>query len=253
LGKKGNFKADDLVDIIFQHPKAAHRLTEKLLKWFYSDTPSVEMVEEYALHFKKNNFEIKPFLLKLIEDQRFIKSQGSKIKDPLTFFLQILNAFDIDLPQTRVVLNYIKEQDMHLLNPPNVKGWDGGQAWLSSQKLLQRVSMVTPLSSGKSFDVFKFKRKQENAMEEMNMQEASFLKYNPAKSKPVFQWNKNLNNNKDIIKDLCDKWIFNVSADMQQDMEQVLKYDFNPKDENAQFAVTRLAEYIFKSPEFQIY
>jgi hypothetical protein len=40
---------------------------------------------------------------------------------------------------------------------------------------------------------------------------------------------------------------------MQKDMEQVLKYDFNPKDENAQFAVTRLAEYIFKSPEFQIY
>jgi hypothetical protein len=36
-------------------------------------------------------------------------------------------------------------------------------------------------------------------------------------------------------------------------MEQVLKYDFNPSEMNAQQAVTRLVEYIMKSPEYQLF
>jgi hypothetical protein len=62
-----------------------------------------------------------------------------------------------------------------------------------------------------------------------------------------------LTNNKDIIKDLTERLVFTVSKDLQAECEQVLKYDFDAKAANAQKSVTRLAEHIMKSPEFQIY
>ena len=61
-----------------------------------------------------------------------------------------------------------------------------------------------------------------------------------------------IKNNKEIIKSVAERLVFNISTDMQHDMEQIIKYDFNPTQPNAQQAVTRLAEYILKSPEYQI-
>jgi uncharacterized protein (DUF1800 family) len=253
LGKKGNWKADDLVRLIFEHPRAGRRLMEKFLKFFMTDTPSVSLIEDYTSAFRKADFEMKPMLEKLVNDDRFLKSQGDKIKDPVSFLLTTLHEFQVETPPARQLVQYFREQDMMLFNPPNVKGWDGGTAWLSSQKLLQRCGVVATIANGKTLDNFKFKPKQMNVAEEMNMSEDK-LYGKPMKEQklPVFKWDKSLTTNKLIIKDLSDRLVFTVSKDMQTDMEQVLKYDFNPSEMNAQQAVTRLAEYIMKSPEYQL-
>ncbi len=263
LGKKGNWKADDLVKLIFDHPKAAHRISEKLLKFFVSDThlsigvrtPSdSKMVEEYADFLKKGDFEIKPFLEKLVKDERFLRSQGMKIKDPLSFMLQLCQEFQLNLPNAKRLIPYFQAQGMIILNPPNVKGWDGGKTWLSSQKLLQRVGIVSLLSSGKNFEAFKIKgeKRQEDALERMQADAEEVFGKKQNNLLPVFNWDKTLKTNKEIIKSIADRLVFTVSTDMQQDMEQIIKYDFNPTQPNAQQAITRLAEYIMKSPEYQI-
>ncbi len=253
LGKKGNWKADDLVRLIFEHPRAGRRLMEKFLKYFMTDTPSVQIIEEYTLAFRKADFEMKPMLGKLVKDERFLKSAGDKIKDPLSFLLTTLHEFQLDTPPARQLVQYFKEQDMILFNPPNVKGWDGGTAWLSSQKLLQRCGVVATIAGGKSLDNFRFRPKQMEMADDMEMSEgAMFGKPRNEQKLPALKWDKSLTTNKLIISDLSERLVFNVSKDMQTDMEQVLKYDFNPSEMNAQQAVTRLAEYIMKSPEFQL-
>ncbi len=262
LGKKGNWKADDIVDIIFQQPKAAHRLSEKLLKYFMMDMPinptekQKALIDEYAAHFKQNNFEIKPFIEKLVKDPRFLNSQGQKIKDPLTFLLQAHSEFQLDLPQPRRIVPYFQAQGMVLFSPPNVKGWDGGKTWLSSQKLVQRIGIIAVLGSGQNLEAFAFKKPkmEEKMLEGDAMNDDIPMRKNQKNAvKPSIKWDKSLKNNKDIIKSLTDRLVFNVSKDMQEDMERILKYDFNPAEMNADQAVTRLAEYIMKAPEFQIY
>ena len=69
---------------------------------------------------------------------------------------------------------------------------------------------------------------------------------------PELRWDKTAKNNKEIIKDIADRLLFTVSNEVQQDMERILKYDFNPSEMNAQLSVTRLAEYMMKTPEFQV-
>ncbi len=254
LGKTGNWKADDMVNIIFDHPKAGERLMIKFLKYFVTDEPSPSLIDDYTKAFRKANFEMKPMLEKLVRDERFAKSQGMKIKDPTTFLLQLLYEFQLDVPPIRATQPYFIGQGMKLLNPPNVKGWDGGKSWLSSQKLLQRVSVVALLGSGKSLENYKFKRKQENAAEDIGMTMETMVdnKYEESK-KPTLRWNTALTNNKDIIKDLTNRLVFTVPKDLQTDCERILKYDFDAKADNALQSVTRLAEHIMKSPEFQIY
>ncbi len=250
LGKTGAWKAKDLVELIFEHPKAAYRIAEKLLKFFVTDNPTAVLVEEYAVFLKKQNFEIKPFLTKLFADQRFIDSKGDKIKDPLSFLLGMFYEFQITDVPMRSVFQYLKEQNMDLFNPPNVKGWDGGKTWLSAQKLLQRVGVVSIVCAGKNFSNFKFK---ENEMMEQDQVEFAELETKKVQNfKARLRWDKTLSNNQLIIKNLCDNHLFEVRKDLQQDMERILKYDFDPTMENANLGVTRLAEFIFKSPEYQL-
>ncbi|MBU1822410.1 MAG: DUF1800 domain-containing protein, partial [Bacteroidetes bacterium] len=147
LGKTGNWKADDLVDAIFEHPQAGELLMTKFLKYFVTDTPTDSLVKDYTLAFRKADFEIKPMLEKLVQDERFLQSQGQKIKDPVSYLLQLLHEFQQAVPPLPHTQVYCNEQGMKLLNPPNVKGWDGGKSWLSSQKLLQRLNVVTLLAS----------------------------------------------------------------------------------------------------------
>ena len=254
LGKTGNWKADDMVNIIFDHPKAGERLMTKFLKYFVSDDPTPSLIDDYTKAFRKANFEMKPMLDKLVRDERFVKSQGMKIKDPTTFLLQLLYEFQLDVPPLRVTQPYFIEQGMKLLYPPNVKGWDGGRSWLSSQKLLQRVSVVSLLANGKPLENIKLKRKQENAAEDIGMTMETMMDDNNQNiKKPELRWNTALTNNKDIIKDLTERLVFVVPPDLQTDCERILKYDFDAKADNAQQSVTRLAEHIMKSAEFQIY
>ena len=59
-------------------------------------------------------------------------------------------------------------------------------------------------------------------------------------------------NNKEIIESLCENLVFEVSPQMQNDMETLLKYDFNANNPNADAAILRVFNYLIKTPEFQL-
>ena len=168
----------------------------------------------------------------------------------MTYLLQLLYEFQLEVPSIPATQLYCNGQGMKLLNPPNVKGWDGGRSWLSSQKLLQRVEVVSLLASGKSFGKSKGGQKMATMSEKMK---ATLPPENEKRSKPELRWDKTLTKNKAIIQSLTDRTLFAVSPDLQSECEQVLKYDFDSKSATANLSVTRLAEHIMKSPEFQIY
>ncbi len=184
------------------------------------------------------------------QDSRFLQSQGMKIKDPITFLLQLLYEFQLDVPPAPYIRSYSNGQGMELLNPPNVKGWDGGRSWLSSQKLLQRVGVVSFLASGKGFGKMRGRQKMADQPEEMK---AMLRPEREEHQKPELRWDKSLTKNKAIIQELTDRHVFAVDADLQSACEQLLKYDFDATSSTAQQSVTRLAEHIMKSPEFEIY
>lgn len=242
FGKTGNWKADDLVDIIFEQKNIPYLITRKILEWFIYDNPSEDLVTYYGDYFRKVKFEIQPLLTKIFTEEYKKENSGTKIKDPLVYILQLLDELHIDDLDDAMILFFIKQQGMDLYNQVNVKGWDGGNSWLTSQIYLQRNNTSDLLCSGRSIT-----RKVLNTMN--SNAEKPKLEFEKLNIKIDFDPN---GNNKTIITELSNRLLFNVSDTMQKDMESLLKYDFDPKETHANFAVIRLFDYITKQPEYQL-
>jgi len=238
LGKKGVLKLDEMVDAIFDHPKIPYLLTQKILQWFLYDEPKENLVKHYGDYFRKVNFEIKPLLIKIFTEE-FAKNDtaGSKIKNPLEYILLLTSELKTQRPESTTIAFFLKQQGMDLFNPPNVKGWDGGKSWLTSQIYLQRNNVADLLSSGKSIPRSKLER--ENTLNKKQVFSISL------------DWNTK-GTNKEIIKELTDRLLFSTDTSLQQDLEKILKYDFDPQSLGANDAVLRLFNAIIKSPEFQL-
>ncbi len=242
LGKKGNFKIDELIDIIFEQPNIPYLITRKILKWFIYDNPNEDLVKYYGDYFKQQNFEIKPLLIKIFTEEFDKKTAGSKIKNPLEYVLHLTNELQVDKPNSKLLSFFLTQQNMDLFNQPNVKGWIGGNSWLTSQTYLQRNNVANLLCNGKNFQG---RKKLIKDNEQMNSENSNaILKVN-------LDFNKS-GNNKQIIAELKDRLLFQVNDNQQLDFEKILKYDFNPNNEGSQNAVLRLFNAMVKMPEFHI-
>jgi len=240
FGKTGNFKADELVDIIFEQKAVPYLITRKILKWFIYDSPSEEIVQYYGDYFRKVNFEIKPLLTKIFTEEYAKENAGSKIKDPLVYILQLLDELQIKEVKPRLIVFFLKQQGMDLFNQPNVKGWNSGKEWLTSQIYLQRNNVADLLCNGKSLN----RRNQFNENEMITENKNALINVN-------LDFNSN-GNNKTIIAELTNRLLFQTDENLQKELETLLKYDFNPKTESAKNAVLRLFNTITKTPEFQL-
>ncbi|CAD0003241.1 DUF1800 domain-containing protein [Flavobacterium chungangense] len=242
FGRTGNWKADDLVDIIFEQKSIPYLITRKILKWFLYDNPSEESVKYYGDYFRKVNFEMKPLLTKIFTEEYAKDVSGNKIKDPLVYIFQLIDELQLKDYDEAMIVAFLKQQGMDLYNQVNVKGWDGGNSWLTSQVYLQRNNTSDLLCSGR-----KLSKKVLNSMNNENPKPK--LELEKREVKVEFDAN---GNNKTIIAELSNRLLFNVNESMQKDMENLLKYDFDPKEPNANFAVVRLFNYITKLPEYQL-
>jgi uncharacterized protein (DUF1800 family) len=241
LGVKGNLKVDAIVDAIFNHPKIPYLLTRKILKWFIYDHPSEKLVTYYGNYFKSVDFEIKPLLMKIFTEEYPKETAGSKIKDPLTYILQLFHSVKIDKPNSKIVAVFSNQQGMNLYNQVNVKGWDGGNSWLNTQTYLQRNNVADMLCTAKNF------RKRR-----LNLFEAEILESVKNDTfKVQIDWNKN-STNKEIISAFSNNLLFAVDKDLQKDMEEMLKYDFKSSTEGSENAVIRLFNNMIKLPEYQL-
>lgn len=241
FGKTGNWKADDLVDIIFEQKNIPYLITRKILKWFIYDNPPENLVVYYGDHFRKVNFEIESLLTKIFTEEYKKDTAGTKIKNPLVYILQLVDELQIANFDYTMIASFLKQQGMDLYNQKSVKGWDGGNSWLTSQIYLQRNNISDSLCSGRSLTKKTIKPIKEG-------------------EKPKFDYEKfevkidfdTSGNNKTVITELTNRLIFQVNDSMQKDMESLLKYDFDPKEQHANFAVIRLFNYITKLPEYQL-
>ncbi len=241
LGKKGFFKADEIVDIIFEQKNAPYLFTRKVLEWFIYDQPEEKLVQHYGDYFRKVKFEIKPLLVKIFTEEFEKNNSGSKIKNPLEYSIQLFSELQISPKSNLPLVFFLKSQGMDLFNQPNVKGWEGGKSWLTSQIYLQRNNIADLYCSGR----------EPNKVRALSMVNSDTM------SKPSFikipthlEWKKG--SNKQIISELSDRLLFAVDKETNEDFEAILKYDFDPNAPNAEQAVLRLFNAMVKLPEFQL-
>ena len=134
---------------------------------------------------------------------------------------------------------FLQNQTMDIYDQPNVKGWKGGQHWLTAQTFQERSQMIDFLLSGNK----KYENQFNNRLKRLD---GGYIDFKPNLTI------KNRLSAATILEELTQNMVFEVSEEMKEELNQILKYDFDPQAENAEKSIQRVYAYLAKSPEFQI-
>jgi len=139
LGVTGNFDADGLVDLLLAQPACARHLAGRLIAEFEGRAPDEGRLTEYAEFLAANEYQIDLFLTRLFNDPAFYRPEvvGDKIAGPIEYLVGTARRLGNEPPGELVWLA-AGQLGQRLLDPPNVKGWDGGRSWITTSTYLQR-------------------------------------------------------------------------------------------------------------------
>ena len=152
FSKSGPFNGDQIIDMICERPECARFLAKKIWTFFVTSDPTRENISDLAVLLQSNRYRIAPTLSTLFQSAAFYSPRviGHQIKSPVQWMIQTTRMLEIPLPDARVLESSLGALGQVLFQPPNVKGWDGGRAWISASSLLYRYNLASYLLSGKA-------------------------------------------------------------------------------------------------------
>jgi uncharacterized protein (DUF1800 family) len=150
LGKSGALNGDDIIDILVKQHACAQFIGRKLWRFFVEDEPSAQIVDAVASRVRTHNYELRPVLREMFSAEEFYSERAmrSQIKSPVQYLVQTAKLLQTELPSPVVAQNAMRQMGQILFAPPNVKGWDGGKAWISTSTLLFRYNFANYLING---------------------------------------------------------------------------------------------------------
>ncbi|HEV3258749.1 MAG TPA: DUF1800 domain-containing protein [Gemmataceae bacterium] len=150
LGRTGKWNGSDIVRICLEQKSAPSFIVRKLFRFLVSEavdaTPG--LLEPLAAQFRKSDYNFGALVDTVLRSNLFFSPQAyrTRIKPPVDFALGIVRALEGRLGTTALA-TALEELGQNLFNPPSVKGWDGGPAWLNGQTLLFRQNLALALTS----------------------------------------------------------------------------------------------------------
>jgi uncharacterized protein (DUF1800 family) len=150
MGKRGAWDGDDVIDILMEQPACAEFIADKLWRFFVEDQPPRNVVTAVAGRLRAEKYELRPVLREIFSSAEFFSERAmhSQIKSPVQFLVQTVKLLESALPSAKVAQNAMSQMGQLPFAPPNVKGWDGGRAWITPSTLLFRYNFSGYLING---------------------------------------------------------------------------------------------------------
>jgi uncharacterized protein (DUF1800 family) len=148
LGKTGAFADGESIDWILKQPQAARFIVGKLYRQFVCDEPAPppELLEPLTNELRAHQWQIGPIVRRILGSQLFFSAHalGRKVRSPVDMAVGLLRSLDATA-NTHQLAADLQQNGQGLFFPPNVKGWDGGRAWINSSTVLGRANMTARL------------------------------------------------------------------------------------------------------------
>ena len=147
LGQEGRFNGDDMITLLLQQPATGEFVVGKLWREFVSPEPDTAAVKKLAGNWRAANYEIKPLLRDMLMTDAFWapENRGVLVKSPVDLVIGSLRQFRFSVEDPAPFAVILRQLGQDLFNPPNVKGWPGGEAWLNTSTLLARKGFLNRL------------------------------------------------------------------------------------------------------------
>lgn len=139
LGRTGLFGVTDVVDILMDRPETGRLIATKLWRAFVHETPDAAQIERLATQFRRDP-HIGRLLEALLTTEAFWapSTRGRVIKSPIDLVIGTARTFRLPQDWAKNLLRLADLLGQPLMRPPNVKGWPGGTAWITTQSLVDR-------------------------------------------------------------------------------------------------------------------
>src|SRR5690606_11392642 len=112
------------------------------------------LLEPLAQRLRETEFDIADCMGMILRSRIFFSDDAyrTRIKSPVEYVVGALQSFDARVP-VEGLATAMEGLGQALFAPPNVKGWDGGEAWIISATLVARHNLAERLVGGRD-DVF---------------------------------------------------------------------------------------------------
>jgi uncharacterized protein (DUF1800 family) len=150
FGQSGYFKGEDFLERVVAQPQAARFITAKLWYFFAGEWPSEELVAALAATFRAAGDDFKPLMRAMFLSEEFYSPTiiRNQVKSPVQWLVGSVRVLERPLPPPMICLGLTRNLGQDLFAPPNVKGWDGGLSWITTNTLLARYNEAAMLVQG---------------------------------------------------------------------------------------------------------
>jgi uncharacterized protein (DUF1800 family) len=154
LGQKGPWKGDDLVRLVLQHPATARRLAWRVCELFLSEKALKSAdIGALAEGLRERSLDMGWAVETVLRSRVFFfdENLGGRVLSPVEYVIGLARALELFEPpcSTLVLAEWCGRLGQDLFYPPNVGGWMGGHAWLTTRSVLGRANYVAALVDGK--------------------------------------------------------------------------------------------------------
>lgn len=162
LGNKGNFDGDDVIGILCGNPQTSKYITTKIWEWFVYPNPEPKIIDSLASKFRDSGLDIKKLVFEIISMPEFFSAKAERgvYKNPVDYCVSTLRQLGVGQQLAEVIKEEtteanvgrgrlapaaaaqqaMKSMGMELLFPPDVAGWEGGESWVSSATMVERIT-----------------------------------------------------------------------------------------------------------------
>jgi len=156
FGRRGNWSADDFVELIFTRPTSSTWICWKLYRFFVDDAAdstdqSMAVVNAMSKTLQRGNWNIGPVLKEVFKSKHFYHPtrQGTQVKSPVQLVVQACRSMNLPARNVTRLAQACTLMGQSLFAPPSVKGWDGGTAWINTSTLFTRQNTLVYLLTGR--------------------------------------------------------------------------------------------------------
>lgn len=150
LGHTGDLQPVDIIDIILEQPATAEYMARKLWTFFAYEDPEPPIVQALAKVLRDSGYAFKPALTAMFTSDAFYSDRArfTHIKSPVELMVGTMRMLDIPAMDTGAMGRGLERMGQMLMQPPNVKGWDGGASWITTSTLFDRYNVLGVVLEG---------------------------------------------------------------------------------------------------------
>jgi len=148
LGHQGSFDAEGVITVLLlKEEQVALYITRKFWREFVSPEPDEDRIFAIAARFYKSRYDLEVLLRELLLCEKFWaeEQRGVLIKSPVELLVGGMRQLGVEQIPEQELSKLLRRMGQELFQPPNVKGWRGHRAWISTESIIARSEAMQRL------------------------------------------------------------------------------------------------------------